>query len=403
MLPINLSIRTTADEVCPACSSKGVLLFFEIRNIPVNCSAVFSSKEEAIRVPLGDLSLGFCEACGYIYNMSYAPSLLDKVGSYEDQQGFSPTFRKYSEGLANYLIDKYYLHKKTIVEIGCGKGDFIGLLCRLGDNRGIGIDPIGELGLQNNEESNRLKLINEYYSESHGIYKSKIIVCRHTLEHIQNPFEFVSSIYRAIGDKQDTVVFFEVPDVLRILNEKAFWDMYYEHCGYFSPGSVARLFRNCGFQVTEIGKVYDGQYIILEAKKAESGLDGNMHEIEETTLELHKLVISFSQELEKSINKWNREITEVKAEGKKLAMWGSGSKCVAFLSTLNIGNIVECIVDVNPKRQGMFLPSTGREIMAPNTLKKIRPDIVIVMNRIYEQEIREELSKMKLTPKVLAL
>ena len=58
---------------------------------------------------------------------------------------------------------------------------------------------------------------------------------------------------------------------------------------------------------------------------------------------------------------------------------------------------------MNPNRQGMFMPGTGREIMAPGVLKKVRPDVVIVMNRIYEQEITEELRRMGLTPKVLAL
>jgi hypothetical protein len=30
-------------------------------------------------------------------------------------------------------------------------------------------------------------------------------------------------------------VLFELPDVLRVLEEVAFWDVYYEHCSYFTP------------------------------------------------------------------------------------------------------------------------------------------------------------------------
>ena len=44
------------------------------------------------------------------------------------------------------------------------------------------------------------------------------------------------------------MVFFELPDTERVLTEAAFWDIYYEHCSYFTPGSLARLFRRTGFE-----------------------------------------------------------------------------------------------------------------------------------------------------------
>jgi hypothetical protein len=61
-----------------------------------------------------------------------------------------------------------------------------------------------------------------------------------TLEHIAPTGDFVGAVRRAVGDDPQTVVFFQVPDVIRILKEQAFWDIYYEHCNYFSAGSLAR-------------------------------------------------------------------------------------------------------------------------------------------------------------------
>jgi hypothetical protein len=95
---------------------------------------------------------------------------------------------------------------------------------------------------------------------------------------------------------------------------------------------------------------------------------------------------------------------EFVAEGKlRAVVWGSGSKGAAFLVNLGLGDRIEHVVDINPHRQGMFMPGTGQEIVAPEALKRIRPDVVIVMNRIYEEEIRGELKRMRLTPKVIAL
>src|SRR5690606_5558175 len=64
------------------------------------------------------------------------------------------------------------------------------------------------------------------------------------------------------------LVLFEVPDVGRILRERAFWDIYYEHCSYFTAGSLAGLFRRVGFEVLDVEHAFGGQYLLLLARPA---------------------------------------------------------------------------------------------------------------------------------------
>ena len=71
-----------------------------------------------------------------------------------------------------------------------------------------------------------------------------------------------------IRDRSDVGIFFETPDVRRVLDEGAFWDIYFEHCSYFTLGSHARLFRREGMDVTKLYLAYDGQYIIQYAQPA---------------------------------------------------------------------------------------------------------------------------------------
>ncbi|MDL5502674.1 MAG: hypothetical protein QSU88_05600, partial [Candidatus Methanoperedens sp.] len=83
-----------------------------------------------------------------------------------------------------------------------------------------------------------------------------------------------------------------------------------------------------------------------------------------------------------------------KKNGRRVVLWGGGSKGVAFLTTLNIIDEVEYVVDINPKKNGTYMAGTGQKIVAPEFLIKYKPDIVIVMNPIYCNEIQETLDKI---------
>jgi SAM-dependent methyltransferase len=375
-------------------------IFYEVKHVPVHSCLLMSSQRQALEFPRGEIALGFCEECGFISNVAFDPSKLNYSSVYEDQQCFSSTFNAFAQDLAKRLIEKHNLHNKSILEIGCGKGDFLGQLCELGHNYGVGIDPAYVKGRTRSEVSDRLKFIRDYYSERYANYHGDFVCCRHTLEHIHNTNEFVSTVRNAIGNRLDTIVFFEVPDVIRVLHELAFWDIYYEHCSYFSLGSLARLFRSCRFEIIDLCKDFDDQYLLVEAKPVSQASE-KVHELEEKVEDIAKDVKYFSAHCREKRSEWKSRLQQIYKEGRKAVVWGSGSKCVAFMTTLGIKDEVEYVVDINPHRHGKFLPSVGKKIMSPEFLRKHRPDIVIVMNPVYCEEIRQMLDDMRVTTEVI--
>jgi len=363
---------------------------------------MMSTQQEALDFPCGDVVLGYCEQCGFITNIEFDSKWSAYAPNYEDQQSFSPTFNKFALDLAKGLIEKYDLHEKDVVEIGCSKGDFLVLMCELGNNRGVGIDPSAVVGRVKSEATERIKFIQDYYSEKYTDYVGDFICCRHTLEHIHPTQEFVETVRKSIGDRLNTNVFFEIPDMGRVLRDLAFEDIYYEHCSYFTPGTLARLFRSCDFEVTDLSLAYGDQYLLIEAKPV-STASTKLQPAEESPEQVKQWVQHFATEIQQKLNYWHQHLQQAKAEGKRTVVWGSGSKCVAFLTTLKTVDQVEYIVDINPHRHGQFIPGVGKEIMSPEFLKEYKPDQIIVMNAIYCDEIQKMLNEMGVVTELIPI
>jgi SAM-dependent methyltransferase len=383
---------------CPACGAAGLEAFYEVPQVPVNSCINVDTRAEALSYPRGHLRLAACPSCGFVCNTRFDPGL-EYSSRYEETQAFSGTFNAFARRLVQDLVSRHGLRDKTVLEIGCGKGEFLVQLCEAGHNRGIGIDP--GYRPERTETEAAVEFIRDFYGEQHEHLQADVIVCRHTLEHIERPRELIRSIRRSIGDREDVVVFFEVPDVLRVLQEGAFWDLYHEHCSYFTPGSMARLFRAEGFEVTELELAFADQYILLMARPADGPTAARLpleHDLEVT----RDAVRSFAGTCGRQLEGFGASIRAAAKRGERTVLWGSGSKGVSLLTTLGDGVPIECVVDINPHRQGRYMPGTGHPIVAPEALQQVRPDHVVVMNPIYVQEIGRDLARLSLLPRLRA-
>jgi len=368
-------------------------VLYALERVPVNSVVLLKNRREALSYPRGDIALGFCSACGFIANTAFDAGLLEYSARYEATQSFSPTFSAFAHQLAIHLIERYDLHDKEILEIGCGQGEFLTLLCEMGGNRGVGFDPAYVASRSHSEARERLTFVSDFYSERYQDVRADFVCCRMTLEHIHKTADFVGMVRRSLGNRNEVVVFFQVPDVLRVLRELAFWDIYYEHCSYFSLGSLARLFRKCGFDVLDLWQAYGDQYLMIEARPSDRPNRPALAQ-EEPPARLAEEVQSFARQVPTRLQVWRDYLHRTRQKGRRVVLWGGGSKAVAFLTTLGLEDAIEYVVDINPHKHGTFLPGTGQEVVPPVCLRQHQPDIVLAMNPLYCDEIQQALNDM---------
>jgi hypothetical protein len=380
---------------CPACGTGETRLSLHVRDIPAECNLLLGSEAEARAVPRGDIALALCSRCGLIWNTQFDPSLLSYDTWYENSLWASPRFAAYGRHLAQRLIDRYVVRDKTILAIGCGRGEFLWLLCRLGNNRGIGIDPASDPSEVPPDLN--IRMIAEEFSDRHR-FEADLIVCRHVFEHLKNPRAFLDTVRRTIGGPTTTAVYFEVPNAKFVFREGSVWDLIYEHCSYFTEASLRWLFDAAGFDVRDLYPSFGGQFLGLEAfpGRTEDAPPPDIRELEAA-------VQTFGATYRAAVEEWANRLAGWTRQGRRVAVWGIGSKGVMFLNTVPGAASIETVVDINPRKQGHHVAGTGHRILGPDGLRENTPDVIILMNPIYREEVGHMVEDLGISSAIVAV
>jgi SAM-dependent methyltransferase len=391
--------ETITGKNCPLCEAPKLEPFFHASEAPVQLNVLWSTRDEALQCPRGRIRLAFCANCGCITNVAFEPARVVYDATYENSLHFSDSFQEYARALAEDLVERHNLRDKAIAEIGCGKGEFLAMLCRLGNNEGIGFDPACIDARGDTAAGRGIKFVRESYSDAHAGYHCDFVCCRHVLEHVPDPKEFLSSIRRAVSHNPRTLVFFEVPNAQFTLQDAGMWDVIYPHCFYFAPASLRCLFASCGFDVMSLRESFERQYLCIEALPGPTKVGSGWKRHTESELPpLQYCVNKFAENYARRLDELSRTLGPLQRSGKRVVVWGAGAKGVSFLNRFRHLDVAEYVVDINPRKHGKFVSGTGQQIVPPDFLKSYRPDAVVVTNRRYCEEISRQLQCFDLQP-----
>jgi hypothetical protein len=332
-------------------------LLYKQEQLPVFQNRMYATVEAAKACPKGDVVLVEDMETGLVYNSAFRPELMEYDATYQNEQALSPLFQEHLEQVSSIVERLLGIH--SLVEVGCGKGFFLEMLLSKGFSV-TGFDPTYE-GTSPN-------ILRQYFEPGVGV-KAKGFVLRHVLEHVQDPYAFLLQLKEANGGSGK--IYIEVPCFEWICGHRAWFDVFYEHVNYFRISDFLRMFGT----VIESGRLFGNQYLYVVAELAT---------LKRPVIDLNDRV-RFPKDFTRSV--------DVDRPGPEIAaIWGGASKGVIFaLLKARFGQPVNIVIDINPAKQGKFLPSTGLLVQGPSEVLPLLPKdaIIYVMNSNYLAEIKQ--------------
>ncbi len=212
----------------------------------------------AMRYPMNFVS---CAFCGHVYNSEFDYAHVPYAGDSNHMYNNGTGWQQHMQEVVNILLDRWVLWDGPAIDIGCGDGQFFELLLKDSPKTNcIGFEP----GIDA-EKINSFSVVRDYFIPERDLkkYKPSLIVCRHVVEHLENPREFLADISYWCGRYNlEPLVLIEVPCIDNSLKHGRIADYLYEHVSNFTEGSFGTMFDLAGYRFLEIRTLYQNEVLV---------------------------------------------------------------------------------------------------------------------------------------------
>ncbi|MGD1067406.1 MAG: class I SAM-dependent methyltransferase [Vulcanimicrobiaceae bacterium] len=365
---------------------------------PAMQNVVYADRTGARSAPRGDMRMMVCASCGFVFNGAFDGSLVAYAPGYDNAIPVSAAFHEHLSGRADVALQDMAPNAR-VADIGCGNGAFLRVLsARHRGVVGFGIDAayVGP------ERFGDIRFERRFFGGADEQLEVDVLTCRHVIEHVPDPVAFLCSIRAGLARSRRARVYFETPSFEWILEQGAIWDVFYEHCNYFTAAALRYAFHRAGFTVTRIERVFDGQYFWVEATLADV-LDECRLTSTEDTGKVLEAVRRFAEHEESACAALRGRLESSRVDGP-VVLWGAAAKGVTLANLVDPdASLIIGIIDRNVAKQGRYVAVTGHEILAPRALVDRSVAWALVVNPLYAAENAAEAAELNASTRVEAL
>lgn len=344
-------------------SCKGSLHeLMKIENMPASAQDI-PTKEELDKDSGIEVSLCVCEDCGLVQLKN------DAVYYYRDvirAGGYSTTMEGLRKSQYKHFIEFASLEGKKIIEVGCGRGEFLGMLSDF-PVEGYGTEHKKDL-VQIAKEAG-LRVDEDFPESEDHIFKNgpfDAFMSFNFLEHQPHPRIYLKAIYNNLCDEGYGLI--TVPSFEYIMEQNSFYEIIPDHIAYYSFESLTHLLNICGFEVLEKEMVNRDTISMIVKKRKLPDICGIISKKNDIATEVVETVKKY-------------------AKAGKIAIWGASHQGFTLCATTGIADYVDCIIDSAPFKQGKYAPASHIPIISPDEARKRKLEAIIIVAPGYTNEI----------------
>ncbi len=229
--------------------------------------------------------------------------------------------------------------------------------------------------------------------------KADLIIGNNVLAHVPALNDFVAGLNILLGERG--VVTMEFPHLLQLMEHHQFDTIYHEHFSYFSLLAVSKVFARHKLTIFDVDELptHGGSIRIYAAHAADT-----THKVTENVTKLLQReterafntldpYLAFARKAETSKQELLSFLIAEKQRGKSIVGYGAPAKGNTLLNYCGVRHdFIDYVVDLNPLKQGRYLPGTHIPIFSPDRIKETRPDYLLLLPWNLRDEIMKQTS-----------
>ncbi len=226
-----------------------------------------------------------------------------------------------------------------------------------------------------------------------------LLLGNNVLAHVPDLNDFVAGMKILLAE--DGVITMEFPHLMRLIEDNQWDTIYHEHFSYFSFLTVSRVFEAHGLRLFDVEELptHGGSLRIYGAhaedrEKPETDAARELRERERAAgLEDLDTYLGYGRRVEQDKRQILSFLIDLKEQGLSVVGYGAPAKGNTLLNYCGVGrDFVEYTCDLNPHKQGHFLPGSHIPIRSPEAIREERPDVVLILPWNLKDEIVEQLA-----------
>ena len=385
---------------CRGCGAKLTRTFLDLGMSPIANNLV-EDKQLNHRNKSYPLRAMTCEKCALVQLSEAIPKEKLFPPSYTYFSSYSSTWLEHSKTYAEKMISLLQLNQNDlVVEIASNDGYLLQYFANSGI-KVLGIEPAS--GVAKTAIAKGIPTLINYFGESTAVeltqgQKPKLMIGNNVLAHVPDIHDFIKGFSLLIAD--EGLITFEFPHLLNLIKKTQFDTIYHEHYSYLSVTALLPIFAQHGLRIINVEKLltHGGSLRVFVAKNISSWI---VHEsvratiAEESQYDPRDLRIyeTLQRKVEGIKHNLLSELIKCKKDGKRISAYGAAAKGVTLLNYCGVSNdLIDYVVDLNPNKQGKFLPGSQIPIVGINVFDMKIPDILLVLPWNLSIEIKSQLS-----------